>query len=246
MTPSLKGVEGGAMSSHMQIKIAPSILSADIARIGEQVHEATKAGVEYIHVDIMDGHFVPNITFGLHVVTAIRPYTTLPLDLHLMIQEPGRFISNLVREGLGPQGTALLSITVHAEACSDLEQVVTQIKESGAKVGVALSPNTPLDVLDKVLSELDMVLIMTVHPGFPAQAFIEDAVGKIVQLRAILDERGLPAELEVDGGINVATAPRVVSAGATVLVAGSAVFNQHKSIAESVTLIRKSVAEVRN
>ncbi|MCX5995397.1 MAG: ribulose-phosphate 3-epimerase [Chloroflexi bacterium] len=202
-----------------KIKLAPSILSADFGRLGEQVIEATKAGADYIHVDVMDGHFVPNITVGPLVVAAIRPYTHLPLDVHLMIESPEKYIQQFAQAGAN-------IITVHVEVCPHLHRVVESIKELGVKAGVSLNPSTPLTTVDEVLSALDLVLLMSVNPGFGGQQFIEGTVGKIARLRNRLDELGLAAELEVDGGINAEIAPRVAKAGARVLVAGAAVFNK--------------------
>ena len=223
--------------SNTYIKLAPSILSADFARLGEQVAEATRAGADYIHVDIMDGQFVPNITMGPLVVESLRSSTHLPLDVHLMIVEPQRFILPFVRSGAG-------FLTVHDEACPHLHRVVHQIKEAGCRVGVALNPGTPLQAVEEVLPDLDLVLVMTVNPGFGAQLFIEGMVDKIRRLRRLLDERDLKVELEVDGGISARTAPSVVKAGARVLVAGSAVYNRETTVAEAIARIRDSITLV--
>lgn len=217
-----------------EVKIAPSILSADFARLGEQVVEATKAGAHYIHVDVMDGHFVPQITIGSLVVEAIRPWTNLPLDVHLMIESPERQLEQFARAGAD-------IITVHAEVCPDLHKIVSSIKRLGVRAGVSLNPPTPLTMIDEILPALDLVLLMTVNPGFAGQAFIEEVLEKIAWLRRILDERGLPVELEVDGGITAQTAPRAVAAGARVLVAGSAVFNRRESVKEAMTKLRASL-----
>ena len=228
------------------IKLAPSILSADFARLGEQVAEATKAGADYIHVDVMDGQFVPNMTIGPLVVEAIRPHTHLPLDVHLMIVEPQRFIRHFA-EALAKDLPSNASpgdsiLTVHAEACPHLHRVVHQIKEHGLRAGVALNPATPVSAVEEVLEDIDLVLVMTVNPGFPAQSFIESVVGKIERMRKLLDEQGLKVELEVDGGISPHTAPTVVQAGARVLVAGSAVYNKEATVEEAIRRIRESVA----
>ncbi len=178
-----------------KIKLAPSILSADFSRLGEQVTEATKAGADYIHIDVMDGHFVPNITIGAPVVAAIRRWTNLPLDVHLMIEAPERQINQFADAGAD-------IITVHIEACPHIHQVVQTIKGLGVRVGVSLNPGTPIDALTDILPSLDLVLVMTVNPGFGGQAFIEDTLDKVARLRVELDKKGLAAELEVDGGIN--------------------------------------------
>lgn len=222
------------MESRHQIKLAPSILSADFGRLGEQVAEATKAGADYIHIDVMDGHFVPQITVGALVVASIRKWTELPLDVHLMVEAPEPQISQFVDAGAD-------IITVHFEACPDIHQVVQRVKESGIKAGVALNPGTPIDALMEVLPSLDLVLVLTVNPGFGGQVFIETMLEKIARLRAELDGKNLATELEVDGGINAEVAPRVVRAGARVLAAGSAVFNSEQTISEALGTIRSSL-----
>jgi len=210
-----------------KIKLAPSILSADFARLGEQVAEATKAGADYIHVDVMDGQFVPPITIGAPVVAAIRKWTKLPLDVHLMIESPENQIEPFAEAGAD-------IITVHIEACPDIKKLVSAIKKLGVKAGVSLNPATPLSAISDILSSVDLVLVMTVNPGYAGQAFIESTLEKIAELRSILDKKSLTAELEVDGGINVATAPKVVKAGARVLVAGAAVFEAGKTVREAL------------
>lgn len=202
------------------VKIAPSILSADFARLGEEILDAERGGADWIHVDVMDGHFVPNITIGPLIVEAIRPVTKLPLDVHLMIEEPDRYIPQFAKSGAD-------WITVHQEACRHLHRTLYLIKEQGVKAGVVLNPATPISTIEHVLPDLDMVLLMTVNPGFGGQKFIHNVVPKIKALRDMLDERGLGhVEIEIDGGVNAETARLCEEAGATVLVAGSAVFNQ--------------------
>ena len=222
------------MESSSKIKLAPSILSANFSRLGEQVAEATKAGADYIHIDVMDGQFVPNITIGAPVVAAIRSWTNLPLDVHLMIEAPEHQINQFADAGAD-------IITVHIEACSHIHRVVQLIKESGIKAGVALNPGTPIDALNEILASLDLVLVMTVNPGFGGQSFIEDMLNKIARLRAELDKKGLATELEVDGGINAEIAPRVVQAGARVLVTGAAVFHPEETVKEALGKIRASL-----
>ena len=219
------------------VKIAPSILSADFARLGEQVAEAEAAGADYIHVDVMDGHFVPNITVGPLVVEAVRRATRLPLDVHLMIEDPERYIARFAKAGAD-------ILTVHVEACPHLHRVVQQIKGLGVKAGVSLNPATPLGSLEEILEHVDLVLLMTVNPGFGGQEFIAGMLSKIRRLRRRLDERGLSCELEVDGGINAETAPQAVAAGADVLVAGEAIFGAQEGVAEAIRRIRESTRGV--
>jgi ribulose-phosphate 3-epimerase len=214
-----------------KIKIAPSILSADFARLGEQVAEATEAGADYIHVDVMDGHFVPPITIGAPVVAAIRKWTDLPLDVHLMIENPEKQIEQFAEAGAD-------IITVHIEACPDIEKLVSEIKRLGVKAGVSLNPETPTTAVNEILPSLDLVLVMTVNPGYAGQSFIESTLDKIAALRSELDKKGLTAELEVDGGINAVVAPKVVKAGARVLVAGAAVFSSGRTIKDSLAELR--------
>jgi len=216
-------------------KLAPSILSADFARLGEQIQEVESAGADYIHVDVMDGHFVPNMTIGPLVVAAIRPHTRLPLDVHLMIESPEKYVGAFADAGAD-------IITVHQEACLHLHRVVQQIKQLDKKVGIALNPATPVGTLAEILPYVDLVLVMTVNPGFGGQSFIETMPRKIAALRALIDARelGSQIEIQVDGGINVDTAPRVVAAGARVLVAGSAIFNNQASIADAIQRLRAS------
>jgi len=223
--------------SSSEIKIAPSILSADFARLGEQVAEATKAGAHYIHVDVMDGHFVPPITIGAPVVAALRPWTKLPFDVHLMIEKPELQIEQFAQAGAD-------IITVHAEVCPHLHRMVEMIKELKVRAGMSINPATPLTMIDEVLPALDLVLLMTVNPGYSGQAFIEEMVDKIARLRRSMDERELACELEVDGGISAETAPKAVKAGARVLVAGSAIFNRRESVAQAMERLRASLGGV--
>ena len=213
------------------IKIAPSLLAADFSRLGEQVAEACQGGADYIHIDVMDGHFVPNLTIGPVVVGAIKPWSTVPLDVHLMASEPERFIPELAKAGAD-------LITFHVEAGEHLHRVVHQIREAGVRPGVALNPSTPVSAVEEVLPDLDLVLVMTVNPGFGGQQFIDSIVAKIARMRAVLDENRLSAELAVDGGISPKTAGAVVEAGATVLVAGSAVYGGPHSVAEAIQALR--------
>ena len=216
------------------VKIAPSILSADYARLGDAVTEATSAGADYIHVDVMDGHYVPPITIGAQTVAALRSWTDLPLDVHLMVEAPERQIDQFAQAGSD-------IITVHPEACTHIHRTVQYIKGLGIKAGVALNPGTPITALEEVLLEVDLVMVMTVNPGFGGQKFIESMCDKIKRVRTELDRRGLIAELEVDGGINVGNAARVVAAGARVLVAGAAVFATELTVKESLQKIRASL-----
>ena len=216
------------------VKIAPSILSADFSRLGDQIQEAVAAGADYIHVDVMDGHFVPNLTIGPVVVECIRAVTDRPLDVHLMLSEPDRYLAAFAKAGAD-------ILTVHQEACPHLHRTVQSIHNLSARAGVSLNPATPVETLTEIAPDLDLILIMTVNPGFGGQRFIDRLVPKIARARRLIDDSGSRAELEVDGGIGPATAPAVVRAGADVLVAGSAVFNRDRSVAESLAQLRKAV-----
>ncbi len=216
-----------------KIEIIPSILSADFARLGEQVREAELGGADRIQIDVMDGHFVPNITVGPLVVEAIRPCTSLPVEAHLMIEKPELYIPQFVRAGAD-------YIIVHVETCPHLHRTVQQIRAEGARPGVALNPATPIVALEEIAQYVDMLLVMTVNPGFGGQEFIESMLSKIERLRAMLDERGLNCDIEVDGGIHEETAPRVVMAGANLLVAGSAVYDAPDGVAAAIGRLRAS------
>ena len=200
------------------IRIAPSILSADFARLGEEVRAVSAAGADYIHIDVMDGHFVPNLTIGPGVVKALRPHSKLPFDVHLMISPVDAFVPEFAAAGAD-------IITVHPEAGPHLHRTLQLIKSLGKKAGVSLNPATPLEVVDNVLDAVDLVLVMSVNPGFGGQAFIESQLAKIASLRRAIDALGKPIDLEVDGGVNAETARRCIAAGADALVAGTAVFS---------------------
>lgn len=220
------------------IKIAPSILSADFAKLGEEIKEVEQGGADWIHVDVMDGHFVPNITIGPLIVEAIRPITSLPLDVHLMIEEPDRYIEQFAKAGAD-------YITVHAEACRHLHRTIQLIRSFGVKPGVVLNPHTPVETIQHVLEDIDLVLFMTVNPGFGGQKFISSVVPKVKQLSDIVKERNLSLEIEIDGGINSETIGLCVEAGATVFVAGSAVYNQ-KDRAAAIQKIRTAGEKAQN
>ncbi|WP_430786025.1 ribulose-phosphate 3-epimerase [Virgibacillus flavescens] len=200
-------------------KIAPSILSADFSKLGEEIKDVERGGADYIHVDVMDGHFVPNITIGPLIVKAIRPITDLPLDVHLMIENPDNFIKEFAEAGAS-------IITVHQEACPHLHRTIQLIKSFNVKAGVVLNPATPAHMIKDILPEIDMVLLMTVNPGFGGQSFISSVVPKVKQIADWREELGLSFEIEIDGGVNTETAKTCVEAGADVLVAGSAIYNK--------------------
>ena len=226
------------MASEKTIQISPSILSADVSQLGAQVLEAVEAGADQIHIDVMDGHFVPSITFGPLVIETIRSLTSVPLDIHLMIEQPEHLIRTCAEAG----GDIL---TVHAEATKNLHDVIGLVKAMGTKVGVALKPDTPLSTIEDLLPDLDVILIMTVNPGFSGQPFLWNVVPKIVQLREMLDRLNLDIDLEVDGGITPDTAVTVVNAGAHVLVAGSAVFGNSHGITQSIQDLRNVIRHLK-
>lgn len=201
----------------MPIKVAPSILSADFSRLGDEVRAVERAGADMIHVDVMDGHFVPNITIGPLVVSALSKVTKLPLDVHLMIENPDKYIEQFAKAGAD-------IISIHAEASKNLKKDLALIMKNGAKPAVAINPKTGVKAIEKVLDKVVMVLLMTVNPGFEGQKFMPEVASKIKELKSILDKRGLAVDIEVDGGINLDTAAEAVKAGANVLVAGSAIY----------------------
>jgi ribulose-phosphate 3-epimerase len=216
------------------VKIAPSILTADFGRITEQVQEAVAGGADYMHLDVMDGHFVPVITFGPALVSAIRKAVSVPLDIHLMIENPETQI-----EAFRDAGGDILN--VHVEACTHVHRVVQEIKRMGAKAGVCLNPGTAPEVIDEVLPDVDQVMVMAVNPGWGGQSFIESSLGKVTRLKAEIDRRQLHAEIEVDGGVNLTTGPQCAAAGADVLVAGSFVYNDKAPIAQNIAALRKAL-----
>jgi ribulose-phosphate 3-epimerase len=217
------------------IELVPSILSADFTRLGEQVREAEAAGAQRIQVDVMDGHYVPNITMGPLIVEAVRRCTTLPLEAHLMITTPQDYIETFAHAGADV-------IIVHQETCPHLHRVIQQIREAGKRVGVALNPSTPAFLLQDVLTLINQVLVMTVNPGFGGQDFIPETLPKIRYLHELLTKRNLHCDIEVDGGIHEATIPQVVRAGANLLVTGSAVYNNKESVKDAMDRLRQAIA----
>jgi ribulose-phosphate 3-epimerase len=219
------------------IELVPSILSADFTRLGDQVREVEQGGAQRIQIDVMDGHFVPNITMGPMIVEAVRRCTSLPLEAHLMITNPQEYIETFAKAGADV-------IIVHQEVCPHLHRVIQQIKAAGKKAGVALNPSTPIFLLQDIISLLDHVLIMTVNPGFGGQDFIPETLPKITHVRQIITQRNLSCDIEVDGGIHERTVPQVVRAGANLLVAGSAVYNQQESVASALHRLREATSQV--
>ena len=227
------------MASEARVLIAPSVLAADFAELGSQVEAATEAGADLIHVDVMDGKFVPNISFGDVVIDAVRRHTNLPLNIHLMVEEPGRLMHSFHKSDTD-------QVIVHAEACAHLHRTVFQVKEAGGQVGVAINPGTPISAVEEVLPYLDLVLVMTVNPGFGGQSFIPEMVGKIRRLYQLIQDRGYAAQVEVDGGIKADwTATQSVEAGATILVAGTAIFNRDETVPGAMHRMRGCLHGIR-
>ncbi len=226
--------ESGDVVAQRQVRLGPSILTADFLRLGEQVAEAEQAGVDFFHLDVMDGRFVPNITIGLPVLVAIRSTTALPIDVHLMIVEPERYVERFVQAGADV-------VTVHVEACRHVHATLRAISAAGAIAGATLNPGTSLTALEEIIPFVGQVLVMSVNPGFGGQSFIPPMLDKIARLRAILDERNPSCRLEVDGGIKVGNIRRVIDAGADTIVVGSAVYARDRSVADSVAALRAAL-----
>tara|TARA_B100000989_G_C19392878_1_gene406492 strand:+ start:93 stop:761 length:669 start_codon:yes stop_codon:yes gene_type:complete len=217
------------------ILISSSVLAADFSKLGDEVQSVSEMGADFIHLDIMDGHFVPNLSFGSDIVRGIRPYSNLPFDVHLMITNPEIYISSYVGAGAN-------LITVHPESTSHIHSVLQQIKKSGIKAGVALNPGTPIEVLDNIIDVIDLVLVMTVNPGFGGQSFLSSQLAKISKIRSIIEQENYSIDLSVDGGINAKTAVLAIDAGANVLVAGTSIFkSKDKTYLESINQLRNIV-----
>ncbi len=222
------------MTERQPVKLAPSILSADFARLGESVAEATRAGADMIHVDIMDGHFVPPLTWGPRTVEALKGWTDLPLDVHMMVADPEKQIPSFLDAGAD-------IVTFHAEACTHLHRAIEMIKERGARAGVAINPGTSVLAIEGALHWMDQVLVMSVNPGYPGQRFIPESPRKIARVRSIMDRRGVSAQLEVDGGVNLETASLVARAGADIAVAGSAVYDYPDGVEAAIKRLKEAL-----
>ena len=216
------------------IKLAPSILSADFSKLGEEVALATESGADMIHIDIMDGKFVPNITFGASMVSAIRRWTNLPLDIHMMVTDPEKQIPLFIDAGAD-------IINVHIEACTHLHRIIQMIKSNNIRAGIALNPGTAITTLSEVIEELDQIVIMSVNPGFPGQNFIPKTLNKVSDLRNQINKDGLNTDIEIDGGINKSSIKAAVEAGANILVAGSAVYNSNASVSDCIHELKNSI-----
>tara|TARA_Y100001968_G_C19359965_1_gene719215 strand:- start:562 stop:1227 length:666 start_codon:yes stop_codon:yes gene_type:complete len=216
------------------IKLAPSILSADFSKLGEEVALATESGADMIHIDIMDGKFVPNITFGASMVSAIRRWTNLPLDIHMMVTEPEKQIPLFIDAGAD-------IINVHIETCTHLHRIIQMIKSNNIRAGIALNPGTTITTLSEVIEELDQIVIMSVNPGFPGQNFIPKTLNKVSNLRNQINKYGLNTDIEIDGGINKSSIKAAVEAGANILVAGSAVYNSNASVSDCIHELKNSI-----
>jgi ribulose-phosphate 3-epimerase len=220
-------------SGPLPVKLAPSILTADVGQLATQIEAAEAGGADYIHLDVMDGHFVPNLTFGPMIVKAVRAATQLPLDVHLMIETPDRYLREYAEAGAH-------ILTVHVEACTHLHRTVQLITELGCRAGVALNPATPIEAVREILPFVDLILVMSVNPGFGGQRFIETSTNKLRRMRELQDELNPLSELEVDGGVGIANIDDVVRSGANVVVAGSAVYNQQGSVADNLATLRRA------
>lgn len=223
------------MQKRRSFQLAPSILTADFGRLAEAIQAAEAGGADLIHLDVMDGHFVPNLTFGAIIVEAVRRATELPLDVHLMVQEPEPLLADFARAGAN-------TLTVHVEACVHLHRTVQQITELGCRVGVALNPATPVESVREIVPFVDQVLVMTVNPGFGGQRFIETSTSKIRRMRQLLNNLNPTCDLQVDGGINLDTISDAATAGANLFVVGSAVYNQTASVAQNLAALRQALA----